>query len=173
MQCKNIGFPNGPVFRYGNFFIPRVEISSKISTRAKNLVLPRANFWGFFNTRDEEIFIPENHGPFGNCIHVWVNQAKFLWNCCCTSKKKSDSRMAHVEIRFLITSAMTISKRYGNLSRANPYTNSYRNRDLFRLIEWIFISIFEKFKILLHKHSRFVELAASTKYIKGTCFKQM
>ena len=39
---RNIGFPNGPVFRYGNFFIPRVEKSSKISPRAKNLVLPRA-----------------------------------------------------------------------------------------------------------------------------------
>ena len=38
---RNIGFPNGPVFRYGNFFIPRVEKSSKISPRAKNLVLPR------------------------------------------------------------------------------------------------------------------------------------
>ena len=38
----NIGFPNGPVFRYGNFFIPRVEKSSQISPRAKNLVLPRA-----------------------------------------------------------------------------------------------------------------------------------
>ena len=41
-MAKNIGFPNGPVFRYGNFFIPRVEKSSKISPRAKNLVLPRA-----------------------------------------------------------------------------------------------------------------------------------
>ena len=39
---RNIGFPNGPVFRYGNFFIPRVEKSSQISPRAKNLVLPRA-----------------------------------------------------------------------------------------------------------------------------------
>ena len=38
----NIGFPNGLVFRYGNFYIPRVEKSSKISPRAKNLVLPRA-----------------------------------------------------------------------------------------------------------------------------------
>jgi len=38
----NIGFPNGPIFRYGNFFIPRVEKSSQISPRAKNLVLPRA-----------------------------------------------------------------------------------------------------------------------------------
>jgi hypothetical protein len=38
----NIGFPNGPVFRYGNFFLPRVEKSSKISPRVKNLVLPRA-----------------------------------------------------------------------------------------------------------------------------------
>ena len=38
----NIGFPNGPVFRYGSFYIPRVE----------------------------EIFIPENNGPFGNCIPV-------------------------------------------------------------------------------------------------------
>ena len=47
---KNIGFPNGPIVRYGNFF----------------------------NPRDEEIFIPENHGPFGNCIPVRVNQAIFL-----------------------------------------------------------------------------------------------
>ena len=39
---KNIGFPNGPVFRYRNFFIPMVEKSSKISTRAKNIVLSRA-----------------------------------------------------------------------------------------------------------------------------------
>ena len=39
---RNIGFPNEPFFRYGNFFIPRVEKSSKISPRAKNLVLPRA-----------------------------------------------------------------------------------------------------------------------------------
>ena len=23
---------------------------------------------GFFNPRDKEIFIPENHGPFGNCM---------------------------------------------------------------------------------------------------------
>ena len=30
---------------------------------------------GFLNPRDEEISIPENHGPFGNCIPVWVNQA--------------------------------------------------------------------------------------------------
>ena len=39
---RNIGFLNGPIVRYGNFFIPRVEKSSKISPRAKNLVLPRA-----------------------------------------------------------------------------------------------------------------------------------
>ena len=46
-----MGFPNGPFFRYGNFF----------------------------NPRDEEIFIPENHGPFGNRIPVRVNQAIFLF----------------------------------------------------------------------------------------------
>ena len=26
---RNIGFPNGPSFRYGNFFIPMVEKTSK------------------------------------------------------------------------------------------------------------------------------------------------
>ena len=41
MENLNIGFLNGPVFKYGNFFIPRVEKSTKISPRAKNLVLPR------------------------------------------------------------------------------------------------------------------------------------
>ena len=38
----NIGFPNGLIVRYGNFFIPRVEKTSKISPRVKNLALPRA-----------------------------------------------------------------------------------------------------------------------------------
>ena len=41
---------------------------------------PRANLGGFFNPRDEEIFIPDNHGPFGNCIPVRVNQAIFLFH---------------------------------------------------------------------------------------------
>ena len=59
---RNIGFPNGPGFRYGNFFIPR------------------ANFKVFFNPRDEEISIPETQGPFGNCIPVGVNQAIFLFH---------------------------------------------------------------------------------------------
>ena len=40
---------------------------------------PRANLGGFFNPRDEEIFIPDNHGPFGNCIPVRVNQAIFCY----------------------------------------------------------------------------------------------
>ena len=40
---------------------------------------PRADLGGFFNPRDEEIFIPDNHGPFGNCIPVRVNQAIFLF----------------------------------------------------------------------------------------------
>ena len=79
-QLENIGFSNGPVFRYGNFF----------------------------NPLDEEIFIPENNGPFRNCIPVWVNQAKNL--CHCNIKKKSDFRIGHVEIRFLCTGAMAISQ---------------------------------------------------------------
>ena len=39
---KNIGFPNGPSFRYGNFFIPRVEKTSKNEPTGKKLWLPRA-----------------------------------------------------------------------------------------------------------------------------------
>ena len=46
------GFPNGPGFRYGNFFIPR------------------ANFKVFYNPRDEEISIPETNGQFGKPIPV-------------------------------------------------------------------------------------------------------
>ena len=86
----NIGFPNGPVFRYGNFFFPRVEKSSKISPRAKNLVLPRAvgpweaRFFSHglifedFSTRGMKKFsylkttahseIRFPHGPCGNLI---------------------------------------------------------------------------------------------------------
>ena len=44
---------------------------------------------------------------------------------------KSDFHMAHVEIWFLFTSATddftNFSKRYGNLSMAISYSNSYRN----------------------------------------------
>ena len=53
---RNIGFPNGRVFRYGNFFIPRVEKSSKISTREKNLVLPRAFA---HKTVRQNLFVPQ------------------------------------------------------------------------------------------------------------------
>ena len=76
----NIGFPNGPVLRYGNFFIPRVEKSSKISPRAKNLVLPRAvgpreaRFFSHglifegFSTLGMKKFPYLKTGPFGNPI---------------------------------------------------------------------------------------------------------
>ena len=66
----NIGFLNEPGFRYGNFFIPRVEKKpSKISQweetlSSQGLIL---------------ISIPETHGPFGNCIPVRLNQALFLF----------------------------------------------------------------------------------------------
>jgi hypothetical protein len=69
-----IGFPNGPGFRYGNFFIPRA-----VGPREVRVSFPRANFKVFFNPRDEEISIPKTHGPFGNCIPVRVNQAIFLF----------------------------------------------------------------------------------------------
>ena len=46
-SLKNIGFPNGPFFRYENFF----------------------------NTWDQEIFIPENQGPFGIYNPLRVNRA--------------------------------------------------------------------------------------------------
>ena len=48
---------------------------------------------------------------------------------------KSDFHMAHVEIRFLFTSATgdftNFMKMYGNFSMTITYTNSYRNRNLF------------------------------------------
>jgi hypothetical protein len=37
-------------------------------------------FGGFFNSWDEEISIPETHGPFGNFIPVGVKQAIFLFH---------------------------------------------------------------------------------------------
>jgi hypothetical protein len=90
---RNIGFPNGPSFRYGNFFIPRVEKTSKnlptgrkaflpraVGPREVSFSFPRANFKVLFNPRDEEISIPETHGPFGNCIPVGVNQVIFLFH---------------------------------------------------------------------------------------------
>ena len=39
---SNKGFPNGPDFRYGNFFIPRVVKNHKMSPREEKAYLPRA-----------------------------------------------------------------------------------------------------------------------------------
>ena len=39
---RNKGFPNGPGFRYGNFFIPRVVKNHKMSPREEKAYLPRA-----------------------------------------------------------------------------------------------------------------------------------
>jgi hypothetical protein len=42
LMVKIIGFPNGPSFRYGNFFIPRVEKTSKNQPKGRKAFLPRA-----------------------------------------------------------------------------------------------------------------------------------
>ena len=51
-----------------------------VGPREVSFSFPMANFKVFLNPRDEEIFIPETHGPFGNCIPVGVNQAIFLFH---------------------------------------------------------------------------------------------
>ena len=77
---RNIGFPNGPVFRYGNFFIPRVKKSSKISPWEKNLAsrgptaLGRTKFFALglicedFSTLGMKKFPYLKTGPVGNPI---------------------------------------------------------------------------------------------------------
>ena len=50
---------------------------------------------------------------------------------------KSDFHMGHVEIWFLVISAIgdftNFLKMYGNLSMAIAYTNSYRNKNFYNL----------------------------------------
>jgi hypothetical protein len=79
------------IFRYENFFIPRVEKSSKISPRAKNLVLPRAvgpreaRFFSQglifedFSALGIKKFPYLKNGPFGNPIFL----TNFIgrWSC--------------------------------------------------------------------------------------------
>ena len=51
---RNIGFPNGPVVRYGNFFIPRVKKSSKISPSSSRLKMISSWVmckWDFFSLK--------------------------------------------------------------------------------------------------------------------------
>ena len=79
-EVINIGFPNGPVFRYGNFVIPRVEKASKISPWEKNLAsrgptaLGRTRFFARglifedFSTLGMKKFPYLKTGPFGNPI---------------------------------------------------------------------------------------------------------
>ena len=55
-------------------YLPRAAGPREVS-----FFFPRAYFKVFYNPRDKEIFIPDNHGPFGNCIPVRVNQAIFLF----------------------------------------------------------------------------------------------
>ena len=68
------------IFRYENFFIPRVEKSSKISPWEKNLAsrgptaLGRTRFFALglifedFSTLGMKKFPYLKNGPFGNCI---------------------------------------------------------------------------------------------------------
>ena len=111
LMVKIIGFPNGPSFRYGNFFIPRVEKTSKnqptgrkaflpraVGPREVSFSFPRANFKVFFNPRDEEISIPETHGPFGNCMPVGVNQATFLFHASIKRVFSKKKQCAHQKI---------------------------------------------------------------------------
>ena len=56
-KIRNKGFPNGPGFRFGNFFIPRVVKNIKMSPLEKKAYLPRA------------VYLITN-GPFGNPIPV-------------------------------------------------------------------------------------------------------
>ena len=91
-----------------------------------------------------DLKVEGNHGPFGNCIPVWVNQPILCCNLTIFLKNsglikkfvklqqlKNDFHMAHVEIWFLFTSASddftNFLKMYGNFSITIAYTNSYRN----------------------------------------------
>ena len=118
---------------------------------------PRADLGGFFNPRDEEIFIPDNHSPFRNCIPVRVIQVisvrrqqfdKFCdWRALlikeCKKKPTKNSSNHNNVNKFLHGSCgnlisfhqrnddfIIFLKMYGNLSMNVAYLNSYRNNDL-------------------------------------------
>ena len=55
---RNKGFPNEPDVGYRNFFIPRVEKTSKNEPAGVSFFFPKAYFKVVYNPRDEEISIP-------------------------------------------------------------------------------------------------------------------
>ena len=55
---------------------PGLNIPPKSSPQAKKDFFLRASFGVIFNLWDKDIFISDNHDPFGNCIPVRVNQAR-------------------------------------------------------------------------------------------------
>ena len=72
------------IFRYGNFFIPRVEKSSKISPWEKNLASRGPTALGLifedFSTLGMKKFPYLKNGPFGNCIFQ-LNEQILLMTC--------------------------------------------------------------------------------------------
>ena len=69
-----IGFPNGPIVRYGNFFIPRVGKSSRISAWKGNLASRGPTAYGLifedFPALGMKKFPYLKNGPFGKCIFI-------------------------------------------------------------------------------------------------------
>ena len=67
----NIGFLNGPSFRYGNFFIPRVEKTSKNQPTERKAFLSRAvgksDFFSLVQQRFHDLFL-KMHGNLSMAV---------------------------------------------------------------------------------------------------------
>ena len=98
-------------FRYGNFFIPRVEKNLKISPWEGNSNLPRAYgpwedrvsslgliFGGFFNPWDEEISIPDINGHSENLFlfeFIYVQNLFFSVKSSCALVTRGEMVISH------------------------------------------------------------------------------
>ena len=66
-------------FRYGNFFIPRVEKTLKISPWEGNFYLTWANFWRFFQPLGRRNFYTQ-HTAHWEIPYFWEEKSFFFEN---------------------------------------------------------------------------------------------
>ena len=115
-----------------------------------------ANYWGFFNPRDEEISIPENHGPFGNCIPVWIYIcANWASHIVLTFFFKKIMKLSQFAINFMIFSKKIVKTwRFTEFLHGGSCGNQIsawgvmQKSDSFSVVLWRFHEFFYRYRNL-------------------------
>ena len=124
--------------------------------RFSGMEISWANYWGFFNPRDEEISVPENHGPFGNCIPVWIYIcANWAFHIVLTFFFKKIMKLSQFAINFMIFSKKIVKTcRFTEFLHGGSCGNQIsawgvmQKSDSFSVVLWRFHEFFYRYRNL-------------------------